>query len=232
MPHTVELMRQQKNAIFRAIEEAGFEVSEFRWEETVVEPGSVLSPKVTHIPTDSYFLFTAAMQRWDTGMSDVSEWAPGNASPNERITERSWDTRIEHVQEWLDNIRREYFDPDLWEQAAATLSGESNEAAFFAPEERAEISMQLREIAAMMGERQGLSPDDRKVLEVRFVAPLEDASGKLPRGAWKLLLLGALINEGVRLGMRAETLQQVVIFAGQVLGHLFGGGMPQLPVAN
>jgi hypothetical protein len=226
-------MRQQRNVIFRAINDAGFDTAEFVWETSANEASDVVGHQLRHVPTGSYFLFTADPGEWEPGgWQEMTEWSPGAAQQSVRTHRGSWEEQLDRVQGWLANIKGEFYDPDLWEEAAGALGEGADEGGFFSPDERAELSTQLREIANHMAEQRGLSGEERAALEVRFVLPLEEASGKLPRGQWKTLLVGALITEGVRIGLESHAMQELFNFTVQALGHLFGGGMPQLPIAS
>jgi hypothetical protein len=219
----VTLMQQQRNRIFKLIEYSGLDPRDFRLEQ--VKDQNNQFPKVTHVSTGAYFLFGFN----DDRDLDRSEWAPGHNTAEDEAPARTWDDRETQLNQWLGNVKREYYEPDLWQQSAAAFGGESaDDNTLFSSDERVEISEQLRKVLDYIVEQRELSASERERLEISFVLPLEDASGKLTRGQFKLILVGALINTGVQIGLHSEGLQDLMGFAYQALGHLFGG-LPQLP---
>jgi hypothetical protein len=220
---TVTLMRQQRNSIFKMIEFAGLDPNDFRLEQ--VKDGNSEFPQVTHVPTESFFLF--GMNDWND--METSTWSPGRNADEDSGVASDWEKRSEQMRGWLTNIKREYYEPDLWEQSAAAFAGDTAaDRTPFTTDEQAEISEQLRKILDYIAEQRELPEPEQKQLEVRFVLPLEDASRKLTRGQFKWILVGALVNEGVRVGFHSEALRDLFTFAAQALGHLFGT-LPQLP---
>jgi hypothetical protein len=223
MARIVTLMQQQRNRIFKLIEYSGLDPRDFRLEQVKVQNDQF--PQVTHVSTGAYFLFGLN----DQLETDTSEWAPGHNTVEDEAVAATWDDRETQLNQWLGNVKREYYEPDLWQQSVAAFGGESpDDNMLFSPDERAEISEQLRKILDYIVEQRELGAPERERLEISFVLPLEDASGKLTRGQFRLILVGALINAGVQIGLRSEGLQDLMGFAYQALGHLFGG-LPQLP---
>lgn len=228
MATVVNLMRQQRRGIFVAIENEKYAPDEFQWEE--FQDGSVTAQKLIHLPTRAYFLFTLELQ-FGADPRPLCEWSPGEGEPVQRANASVWESQRDYVYEWLRNIRQEFYDPDPWDSVSPLTTADANDEAFFSPEERADLSLKLREILDYIAEQRELSADEKREVEVRFVLPLEDAAAKLKRGQWKLMFYGALINEGVHIGFSTPVWAQIAHLAVQTVSHFFGAPLPALPTA-
>lgn len=221
-------MRQQRRGIYQAIESEKFDPSDFKWQTVHDESANIESPELVHLPTDAHFHFSVEISIVGDDR-EFCEWSPGDGIPAERAYGAAWDDQRDHVYQWLRNIRREFYDPDPWDSIAPIAGSHAGDASHFNPDERAEVSTRLREILDYIGELRELSEAEKQEVEERFVVPLEDASGRVTRGQWKLMFYGALVTEGVHVGFSSPIWQQIAHFAVQSVAHLFGVPLPALP---
>src|SRR5687768_16806025 len=102
-------MRQQKNAVHEEIVDARLDPADFVWDE--ITQHNIVMPKLTYTPTGSFFVFGG-----DENGNGRSQWTPGSGEPSGQAYASGWADRLGHVTGWLQNIRREYLEPDKWEE--------------------------------------------------------------------------------------------------------------------
>jgi hypothetical protein len=97
----------------------------------------------------------------------------------------------------------------------------------FNPEEQRQIAAQLDEIKELLVSNHGVDPaalDDK-------LDYLVDASKRTGRVDWRNIFVATIFGLVADHLITPETWRVVMTLAAQGIGHLFGGGMPQLPVA-
>jgi len=186
----MELAKEQRNAIFRAVATGGLDPSECELNyETYLT--------IKHIPTGSWLLappvtdgprFT--MWRWQIGTDPaITIGEPGIAIDLNQLlgSITNWSNQI---VDWIDA-------PDLWElrHKWKNLSGRYNDGLNtpFTPEEQEGISAQLADIRASIKETYALTAEQEKNLDARF-EEAEKASKRLGRKDWVLLFMGGLFS--------------------------------------
>jgi hypothetical protein len=136
------------------------------------------------------------------------------------------------VTMWLENVRRERSSPNLWamldEQrellAASEPTGDTANTPF-SPEEQRQIAAQLNEIKQLLVNNHGADP---KALE-RRIEELEEFARRSGRREWLIMFFGTMLTWTLEGLIPPEGLRAGLAFAAHTLGHLFGGGVPQLP---
>jgi hypothetical protein len=229
------LLRSQRNAVLRAIQEAGLNPAEFGW-DTIYGDGTMISasvPLLTHRPTQSFYAFD-----YDAGRENHhAVYVPGAGRAQERIVAGDWTLQLAHVARWLENLKREYEAPDLWgelgrqrEVVAGEPAEDERENTPFTPEEQAEITAQLRELKEYLRANHQLTGQQMRAIESRLDY-LADAARRLGRFDWRQTLVGTLLGLVVQAVVPSEPIQDALALIGRGLGHLFGGGLGELPPA-
>ena len=111
------LLRSQKNDVFRLIKESGLNPENFEWQKTE-GPRAFTSyafgetiPTLRYKGTEYYFLIN-----YEDLLYKI-EFCPGKKTIIERMdTIVSWDILLNYFTHWLDFLKREVEQPDLWEE--------------------------------------------------------------------------------------------------------------------
>jgi hypothetical protein len=134
---------------------------------------------------------------------------------------------------WLELVKAEHEAPDLWaevgrdqEIVAAITDGDQNTP--FTDHEQEQIALQLHELRELLRGRYHLDGAPLAELEER-ISYLEAASRRLGRIDWRQILVSQLFALVARAVLPQDAFQEAVQFLAHGLGHLFGGGPPQLP---
>jgi hypothetical protein len=227
------LLASQQDAVFEVVRGEGFDPSEFHWSSRYgdVYGGSV--PSLFHVPTGSEFIFDFDPQYGQ----HCPEWSPGEQQPRDKAPGGDWRFMYAALSHWLENIERERSSPNLWAElnkqrelfAATEPSGrqgdESN--APFTAEEQAQVATQLNEIKEVLVQNHQA---DRRALESR-IEYLREASTRMGRRDWLNIFVGTIFSWALTGLAPPEGVREVLALAAHGLGHLFGGGVPQLPIA-
>ena len=223
------LLPTQWDAVFLAIEEVGFDPREFDRSTAHSEGYDGEAPLLTHKPSGAWFFFD--FEEWKGRHSP--RWNPGEEKPVDGAEDVEWKFVLIALRTWLRNVERELSSPNLWalldqqhELLAATEPTGDTANTPFSPEEQQQIAAQLNEIKQLLVSGHGADP---KMLEAR-IEELEEASTRLGRRDWLLMFLGVSLTWTLEGLIPPEGLQEVLMFAAHTLGHLFGGGVPQLPM--
>ena len=228
------LTKDQKNGLLAAIRANGkFEPADF---SVVARPGLA---RVTHQPTKSVFDIRSSSERGFYGNSTVGDALDGRyGDPDNKygdeLGRESWPEVIRLFMRWLKNVTLESETPDMWEdlrRGSLFLDEAVQEVADNTPftgAEQAQIAVQLKDIKEYVAESRTLSAGQAARLDARF-DEAEEASRRLGRKDWILLLGGALFSLVLSAVAPPEVMQHVLIMTEQGLGHLFGGSPPQIP---
>src|SRR5712692_991274 len=119
------LLKSQKNTIYKTIERAELSPRDFRWEQRDGEPLGFPSSEqetLVHIPTGFYCMIVNAsinprhrsLGPYDSPGDYLILFEPGDESRVESFTGISLQWALRHIGDWLENIKREATEPDLW----------------------------------------------------------------------------------------------------------------------
>jgi len=226
------LLDSQWKAVYEHIEAASFNPSEFARSETYGRVYNGMVPNLIHKRSGSEFVFD--FDRQDG--THHAEWSPASDKPRDRDQAGVGEgfAYILHLLGlWLEVVRRELTTPDLWAMldqqrellAATEPTGETANTPF-SPEEQRQIAAQLDDIKQLLVNNYGADP---KALE-RGIEDLEELARRSGRREWLLLFLGGVFHWTLTGLVPPEGLQIALKLAEQGIGHLFGGGVPQLPM--
>jgi hypothetical protein len=138
-----------------------------------------------------------------------------------------WDETTEMVQAWARAVRNYSETPDLWEfrfdsrplQEAYEIGGNS----LFSAAEQSLISRHIQEIKESVKENFELSGEQLQRIEARL-DEAEEASRRLGRKDWILLLSGAVFSLILTDLITAQVAEHILMMVVHGLGHLFASG--------
>jgi hypothetical protein len=156
------LLRSQANEIFHVIKTAGFEPSDFEWQDADnLYSGQVVS-RLVHKPSGYSFSFANSDEfHSDWSPADQTKWDAGN--------DFSWTSQLDWFVHWLTYLRRETESPDLWgaissgAQVLESAASADTSNAPFTAEEKEYIVQGINEIKEYLLTAHKLGPGIRRI---------------------------------------------------------------------
>jgi len=154
--------------------------------------------------------------------------------PVEERTGLSQYRLMQQVELWLAEVKRDIHTPDLWaqlERAAELLGAISDEAIGntpFAPAEQDKIAGQLRELRDYVSRIYSLSELQTRLLEENLDY-LADASGRVGRKDWLLMVAGVILGYVLIAALPPEAARDILGTLLTSIGHILGRGPLGLP---
>lgn len=229
------LLPSQRREIFELIRRSEFEARHFELRDAGQVDHIGEYAEIIHKPTRYYLRIRRGSFQGDSGwrveLSPAMETRVGSSAvgPWREIV-------LPGVDVWLELLARELdAGEDPWEQIAhqrelVAPELHTTENTPFAPEERAQISTQLREIKEYLRSTQSLSEASTAAIEDRL-AYLEEAAGRMGRVDWRNAFVGVMLGLVVEAVAPPEVVREVLALALRGLSHLFGVPLPELPRA-
>lgn len=238
----VELSKVQRNELFRALTNGGLDPASC---ELHADPTGLW---IAHSATGSRFDYDPQAHRsritprtrisparvaaeagapwqgtWRTGTDPARVWI---ATARDR-----WQGLVENVRQWAKAVVEWQETPDLWELIASTPGLAAIEQAasneLFTQDEQAELAVGLDQVMTKldeMSERQALTAAQVAAVKAT-VGELKDASKRLGKKDWTLVLIG----QAVTLAVPQSVAQGIFAMILHTIGHVLG--MPGLPPA-
>ena len=137
------LLRSQKNEVFRVVQEAGLDLSMFRW--AVLENKNFSTSRLDY-SSDGFFSFS----RLEDGRY-YSIFSPAEYERQGSRVADDWPGQFSHVEDWAKYLKREFQEPDLWttiteEKQLAEGASTTDNNSPFTPQERERIAADIGEI--------------------------------------------------------------------------------------
>jgi len=217
----VLLEKEQRNAIFKAIQEVGLDPSEFDFDYGDAEG------RISHRRSESYFMIGGDPGKY------VGSYLFGEASlwPYEVY---SWSAVEDRVRGWLADVKRDLETPDLWDELRretellGVASDQTSENTPFTPDEQAQIEKRLRELREYARTTYSLSEPQMQVLDAKLDY-LVEATRRQGRTDWFLLFYGAIFSYVLSAALPPETARDIAVMFLRGLAHLLGHHIPELP---
>jgi hypothetical protein len=218
------ILKSQKFEIFKIIENEQLSPQEFIWETVAsVNDAHLKVSRLVQVNTNYYFQFDFLKS------SHFYEMSPGDSKQIEKIHSNSWHLQLSAFQRWVQNLKREIEAPDVWSAIAnekilsdASLAVDNNTK--FTIEENIRIGQNLNEIKQYLLSTQPFSLEQKQYLDARFNY-LVDASERLGRKDWFLLVVGTFMNIIIGLALMPNVARELLRIAGTLLKWLV---VPQL----
>lgn len=157
-------------------------------------------------------------------------YSPGLQSEVDGFSVQHWKDVVSHVRRWLGFIRREAELPDLWDalmterplvNSAAKSSEETNSNAPFTIDERGRVVEGLEEIKAYLKSAKTFTLEQQKLIDHKFDY-LVEASSRMGRKDWLVLLLGTLLSTAVTVGLDGASTRDWIGFASNIVRQFAG----------
>jgi len=163
------LFTSQKNDVFREIENSDISPTLFNWGIFQGEWMDGEVSKLTCKGTEYYFIFGMGINR-----ARISEYSPGKEVRVVTESSLNWDGQLSIFREWIEYLKREISEPDLWESirqenvigntAIESITENSN----FNNEDKYRIKKSLNEIFEYTCKVNELSEPQMKYLKDRL----------------------------------------------------------------
>lgn len=220
---TLELLRSQKNAVLEAIKRSGLDPFNFTWSTAPSRQTQGLSvSKLEYRGTDYFFLFDFAR-----GKDHHCTFSPGHEKLVDSEYPGDWTSVFGYFEAWLDYLKEELKQPDLWEQiaryqlpAGTALSADaSNEP--FSVAQVDQVADALKQIQAFLETEADLSAEGRAIVDEKLDYLLE-ASRRWGRKDWIHLALGTTVTLATSVGLSPEHVRSIW----KILGTTLNGTVP------
>lgn len=222
-----QLLRSQRNDLYKAIEQAGLTPSEFE----IFEPEfGVSTEKVAYrgTATEEEFYFEIEVRGFRCS------WSPARQSKHDADMFQEWSSVVEVFSRWLQYLRRELDAPDLWADlsqltALATASAEDDLDGEepLSPGEQEKLMRGLDQVRELVASRADL-PEDQKQAMSDAVDKIQTSSRRIGRNELFSMVVGAVVNQVIRTVLTVENakwlMTKILIALGalHVLGeHVF-----------
>lgn len=216
------LMKSHSALVFQAVKDAGFDPSEFKWEECVSAWEDAMIPRLVHIQSDFYFEF----DRHKEGVR-VSRRSPGHELEKDATGGSDWATQYKFFTEWLQYLRREVEAPDPWSSIsdgrviADQASSDTDNSPFTQPEKEYIVGG-LEEVKEFLVTSHQLTGERLAFIELRL-GYLVEASDRVGRKDWKNLFLAVLFSIILYLSLPQSAAGELFRLSKAALYKIFGG---------
>lgn len=236
MGNDVRLLTTEKNAVLTFVREIGLDPSQFRWNteefQDSYEYGAIYCTisKLAHVSSTFYYKFGLYTDEFSPGYRDRVETADVSESQlmAAGISDSKWEKRLKALQIWLAALKEEVETPDLWASigqekalSAAAASATIDNRPFTAVE-LSLISGKLNEIKGNLLASQLFATDQAETIDSQFEY-LREASRRMGRKDWLLILYGGLITLVVGLALAPEAAKSLLRLAATAFQSLWGG---------
>jgi hypothetical protein len=207
------LQKVHKNEIFKAIQEVGLDPNEFDLENDDVEV------RIKHKWSESCFIIGGGPGHY-VGHSVVGD------APDWTFEAYRWQSLIERISRWLQNVKRDLETPDLWAelQREAKLLGANDDVTDNTPftlNEQKEIARRLQELAEHARRTHALSGEQMRVLDGKLDY-LVKAAGRLGRIDWRNAFVGAILGYIITVALPPDARDMVLGLFRATIGHFYG----------
>jgi hypothetical protein len=235
-----ELTKIQRNELYKSIKEGGLDPAlcedltqdrERRIPEIRRLPKERQIAQVKHSPSKSTF-------RIETGLLSIKELSNvqffyrSTVAGEERSSGSGWQGVLQGARQWAEEVKREFIDPDLWEElrrGRELLAGARNQFSAnhpFTPGEQAEIAEWIREIKKNVSRIYYLPEAQADHIDA-ILEEVQHAGSRVGRKDWLLLFLGALFSLFLSAAVPLEVVQHILATFADSLLHLFGSEPPR-----
>jgi len=199
------LMKSQKNEILRLIEAYGFYPNDFEWLK--LEKGDILSHYyidfLKHKETGYFFQFDVS------GEEHHSNFSPGGELEHEYADPGSWENQKGYFEKWLNYLRREIEQPDLWDEIR--LAQEAFEKGLdpytqnktFNNDQITQIEVGINQILDYIKSLENVSEEQYELVKGELEY-LKDASKRLVRKDWILMSITTITAIVINLSLSTE----------------------------
>ncbi len=216
------LLKSQKNEIFTLIKDIGLNPANFKWEVVSNSINTFQNvSQLEYIDTQYYFKFDHIVE------GHYAMFSPGFSEAVSEGQAISWDSQIEYVKEWLDRLKIEVEEPDLWE-----LMSEQKELNIFVSDnivvgesiqidDHDRIENNLNELKEYLLKFGNVNISNQKIIMERLEY-LNESSKRVNKKEWTLMLGGTLLSIIVDILRNPVVIREFITLANKLFSWLSG----------
>jgi len=225
----IPLLTSQKDAIFTALRDAGLDLTQFEWAwtQSSFDYRTYEVQRLLHRPSGYHFTFDKQASSYPNVW--IARYSPGENQREETREGSVEDIANLAVHDWPRFLQRELTAPDFWGQLASNplvlaQASTTDDNSRFRDDEHEELLRRLASIESRLIEFYGdtlprLSAIEKRMEEIR------NASTRIGRKDWIMLVVGQLFNLVATLGLDGEKAREVFELVGVGLKG-FAGLLP------
>jgi len=201
---SIEVTKAQKQALGKAIKQAGYEPDEFVYTETVLENSENEAALLTNRETSERFAFYPRVNNYK-----VQYDVPGTS----KIRDGGfvgWDELLVALNAWASEVKREHIAVDPWAQEAEDMA---NDDSHFTISELPKVDHaideaieELKDLAIQNGKK--LSEIEGDLSSVKNI--LKKTARQTTKKEWITLFKGVILEKIIDWGMQTELFQVVL----------------------
>jgi hypothetical protein len=224
MPKRCQLLKSQKNEIFKQIQKEGLEPANFSWSKGGVLGDYENVPVLNYLHEDYYFKFSSISGE------HCCTFSPGLERIVEYRRPKIWANQKSTVEYWLFCIRRETEEPDLWaemEKYKTSVSLALPEQLLNEPisaSESEEIAQKVNLLADKTGEIFKLNAEQNEFVRNKLNY-LTEAAKRQRSIDWVHTSIGVFVTIAMGLALAPEQAKELWLLFKDILGgiiHLIG----------
>jgi hypothetical protein len=219
------LLTSQKDAIFTALRREGLDLNQFDfgWVQTSFDFSSNEVRRILHKPSGHHFTFDRAP--YESRDVWVARFSPGEHQRDDVRQGAVRDLAQLAAKDWPRFLKRELDAPDFWAQLASNplvlAQASIGDNRPFEDAEREELLPRLQSIEMKLKELHGDTPTRLAEIE-RRMEEIRDASNRVGRKDWGMLMIGQLFTLATTLGLDGEKARAVFDLVHDGLSGLAG----------
>jgi hypothetical protein len=200
MPSDIRLLKTAQNNVLDSVRASGIAPTQFVWETVVIQEWAggyqcrYTTSKFVHVPSGFYYQFGAYNDTFSPGHLQRVQY--------EKVVH--WQSRLQVVIYWLNELKEQLDAPDLWvellqvRQLSQTASDSRIElaSAQFTPEEKEYVIRQLHEIKQHLIGQYQFQLEQTQAIDQGF-QDIADAMNRFGKKDWINYAVGLLINIAV-----------------------------------
>lgn len=226
----MKLTKDQRNAIYQAVEVGGLEPWEFKFREG----GDAYGPRatLTHVASGSSIeISSSSSGRYFSVKCKIKD--PGNPTQKVDLLQEPWKAALSMVTTGVKAIKSTPSAPDLWSELkqsreiTSAMDGADVGTDLFTAEDLVEIARRFEEIKSHVRAIPELTKGHIEGIE-RRLDDLKEAGKRVGKKDWLVMLYGTAFGMLVNDAVPWHVAQTILNGAMQGVAHLFGVGAPPL----
>jgi len=225
----LRLLNKQKNEILKIVNKNNLSPKYFTWQNIEYSTGNSLGMVSEYICSKIYFKEGYYFTFNFDGFSYNPVYSPGEGKRTESFSVRSWSGLINTFNNWLENLKHEVDEPDLWVNLdkykptiGVDFDGDGEEK--FSYEDVQNIKTQLDYIKNRLNESFALNETHNKHVDNQLEYLIETAKHQNIRD-WRNIAIATFINIAATLTISSDKMPlywQIISDGFKQVRHLLG----------
>ncbi|KUG09215.1 hypothetical protein [Solirubrum puertoriconensis] len=215
-------LTSQKNLLYKAAQDLGFNMQDFSLVETPPVNKEVKGLKLTHKPTGYYFrlaVLHAEVDQYQAVIPSMYLFCTPNrqrvvlmdGEQNTHAGVKDWDTTVQVLKNWLAWLKAEAAEPDLWTSLEDAPSFFAEDAAItdemFTPAEIKQLQERVQEVQERVSTLE--LPEEAADAIKEVVREIPNKAKRLTKRELADIVFSTVVKEAFKWGLTAEHLQYV-----------------------